>query len=88
MLKNFFLSFIQSFVLVLIQHWEQGPNFRLHAGQTISGRPQAPAPLPRADRALWQWRKTVQTEHEHRGLQVAPAHTPGCQAEAEGHQED
>lgn len=52
--KFFFLFFIQSFVLVLIQHWEQGPNFQLHAGQTISGCPQAPAPLPWADRALWQ----------------------------------
>ena len=86
--KFFFLSFIQSFVLVLIQDWEQGPTFQLHAGQTTSGRLQAPAPILWADRALWQWRKTVKTEPEHCGHQVAPAHTPGCPAEAEGHQED
>lgn len=65
-----------------------GTNFSVTAGQTVSGRLQAPTPLLWADRALWQWRKTVKTEPEHWGRQVAPAHAPGCQAEAEGLQED
>lgn len=65
-----------------------GTNFSVTAGQTVWPSPGSSCSLLWADRALWQWRKTVKTEPEHWGHQVAPAHTPGCQAEAEGLQED
>lgn len=87
--KKFFSSFIQSFVLVLIQVWEQGPTFQLQLGRPFLGCPSSWLPFSGLTGHFGNGGRQSKQEPGSTGAARWHQHTPsGCQAEAEGLQED